>query len=220
MKFPSVKLSPYERAINRLNDLPLALDKVFSEALEDLRRQRDEARKERDDYKSKLEAQGTGMMVLDMILGRPKDGLIEAVKRIQSEREDALNLAYIGEHRFPDLTWKARCEETVSDLREARDQVERLIQELAMALQVSGELCNNCGWAMKFPDELCRCELEKDIAKERATSERYKEALEQVLIDINNPHPRMGSLEGIRDALKSTERMVQRAFAGSELNHE
>jgi hypothetical protein len=35
MKSNTVKLSPYERAINRLNDLPLALDKVFSEALED-----------------------------------------------------------------------------------------------------------------------------------------------------------------------------------------
>ena len=43
MKFATVKLSPYERAINRLNDLPRNLDKIFSEALEDLRRQRDEA---------------------------------------------------------------------------------------------------------------------------------------------------------------------------------
>lgn len=82
MKSNTVKLSPYERAINRLNDLPLALDKIFSEALEDLRRQRDEAR-------AQLEAQGTGMMVLDMILGRPKDGLLEAVKRLQAERDAA-----------------------------------------------------------------------------------------------------------------------------------
>ena len=91
MKSNTVKLSPYERAINRLNDLPLALDKIFSEALEDLRRQRDEA---------------------------------------------------------------------------------------------------------------------------RATSERYKEALEQVLVDINDPHPRMGSIEDTRKALKSTEKMVLRALAG------
>lgn len=40
----TVKLSPYENAVNRLNDLPLELDRIFSEALEDLRRQRDEAR--------------------------------------------------------------------------------------------------------------------------------------------------------------------------------
>lgn len=40
----TVKLSPYERAINRLNDLPVKLDRIFSDALEDLRRERDEAR--------------------------------------------------------------------------------------------------------------------------------------------------------------------------------
>jgi len=43
VKAPTVKLSPYERAVNRLNDLPPALDKIFSAALEDLRKQRDEA---------------------------------------------------------------------------------------------------------------------------------------------------------------------------------
>jgi archaellum component FlaC len=46
MKSPVVKLSPYERAINRLNDLPRNLDKIFSEAMEDLRRQRNESREE------------------------------------------------------------------------------------------------------------------------------------------------------------------------------
>ncbi len=40
---PAVELSAYERAINRLNDLPLELDRVFSEALEELRAQRDKA---------------------------------------------------------------------------------------------------------------------------------------------------------------------------------
>lgn len=46
---------------------------------------------------------------------------------------------------------------------EARAEVERLKQELAMAQQVSGELCDKCGWAMKFPGEPCRCELEKIV---------------------------------------------------------
>jgi hypothetical protein len=35
-------------------------------------------------------------------------------------------LVYIGEHHFPDLTWKARCEETVVKLREAQAEIERL----------------------------------------------------------------------------------------------
>lgn len=39
------------------------------------------------------------------------------------------------------------------------DEVERLTNDLAMARQVSGELCEACGWAMKFPGEPCRCEL-------------------------------------------------------------
>ena len=48
-----------------------------------------------------------------------------------------------------------------SDLRALMDEVERLTNDLAMARQVSGELCEACGWAMKFPGEPCRCELLK-----------------------------------------------------------
>ncbi len=46
-----------------------------------------------------------------------------------------------------------------TDLRALLDEVERLTNALAMAVQVSGELCEKCGWAMKFPGEPCRCEL-------------------------------------------------------------
>ena len=48
---------------------------------------------------------------------------------------------------------------TAPDLRALLDEVERLKNDLAMARQVSGELCQACGWAMKFPGEPCRCEL-------------------------------------------------------------
>lgn len=41
---PAVDVSPYGRAVARLHKLTPSLEKVFSEALEDLRRQRDEAR--------------------------------------------------------------------------------------------------------------------------------------------------------------------------------
>ena len=58
-------------------------------------------------------------------------------------------------------------------------EIERLNNELAMATQVSGELCDKCGWAMKFPNEPCRCELldgteRKDLLDEigRLTAER------------------------------------------------
>ena len=37
---PVIKYSPYERAVNELNKLPRNQDKIFSDALEDLRKQR------------------------------------------------------------------------------------------------------------------------------------------------------------------------------------
>jgi len=38
--------------------------------------------------------------------------------------------------------------------------------------QTKGELCPKCGWAMKFPEEPCRCELERENAALRADKER------------------------------------------------
>ena len=48
-------------------------------------------------------------------------------------------------------------------------EVERLRDAHAMAVQVSGELCEKCGWAMKFPGEKCRCELLAEV--ERLTAD-------------------------------------------------
>lgn len=51
------------------------------------------------------------------------------------------------------------------------ERIAELEDKLAMAEQISGEYCDKCGWAMKFPDEPCRCELVKRIAElERAIS--------------------------------------------------
>lgn len=55
---------------------------------------------------------------------------------------------------------------------EARAEVERLTQSLAMAEQVSGVLCDACGWAMKFPGEPCRCEIVKQLDETRAEVRR------------------------------------------------
>ncbi len=59
------------------------------------------------------------------------------------------------------------------DLRALLDEVERLKNELAMTQQVSGELCEKCGWAMRFPNELCRCELQSEV-------ERLRDALTDI----------------------------------------
>ena len=42
--------------------------------------------------------------------------------------------------------------------------------------QTKGELCEKCGWAMKFPEEPCRCELERENAALRA---------ERVLVSVH-----------------------------------
>ncbi len=52
-------------------------------------------------------------------------------------------------------------ETVIGAWREQEREVERLTNDLAMARQVSGELCEACGWAMRFPGESCRCELVK-----------------------------------------------------------
>lgn len=40
-------------------------------------------------------------------------------------------------------------------------QVKRWRMEYLMLNQVTGEYCEACGWAMKFPDAPCRCELDR-----------------------------------------------------------
>jgi hypothetical protein len=66
---------------------------------------------------------------------------------------------------------------TEKERDEARAEVERLTQALAMAEQVSGVLCDDCGWAMKFPNEPCRCEVvkQRDVAYQRG-AEAMREA--------------------------------------------
>jgi len=47
------------------------------------------------------------------------------------------------------------------------DFARQLERELAAAKQIMGELCESCGWAMRFPDQPCRCELERELAEAR-----------------------------------------------------
>jgi hypothetical protein len=60
-------------------------------------------------------------------------------------------------------------------------EVERLTNDLAMARQVSGELCEACGWAMKFPGEPCRCELLDEVER---LKEREESLVKQVVAQI------------------------------------
>jgi hypothetical protein len=46
-------------------------------------------------------------------------------------------------------------------------KVSQIKFERDLLYQVSGELCDDCGWAMKFPDEPCRCELLAEVEELR-----------------------------------------------------
>jgi len=63
---------------------------------------------------------------------------------------------------------------TYADLADMRDRaltaekkIEQLERELAAANQIMGELCDSCGWAMRFPDQPCHCQLERELAEAR-----------------------------------------------------
>jgi hypothetical protein len=50
------------------------------------------------------------------------------------------------------------------EARQAIDAHGAAVVELAAAKQIMGELCESCGWAMRFPGQPCRCELERELA--------------------------------------------------------
>jgi uncharacterized coiled-coil DUF342 family protein len=112
------------------------------------------------------------------------------------------------------------------ELDEARAEAEQLRVQLAgCSVAVTGSWDSQAtkgqyGWSENYEDVLMlrrrfdEVRAERDEA--RATCERYKEALEQVLVDINDAHPRMGTLEGTRSAMEATEKMVLRVLVGVE----
>ena len=65
----------------------------------------------------------------------------------------------------------------IKTVQELVKQNEQLKQKMLTLEQVSGTLCDKCGWAMKFPGELCRCELQKQV-------DMLRNALEQMDLQI------------------------------------
>jgi hypothetical protein len=71
----------------------------------------------------------------------------------------------------PVVEWPILCEEIERELAEAkfdlqfrRELYALQTKELAAVKQIMGELCDCCGWAMRLPDQPCRCELERELA--------------------------------------------------------
>jgi hypothetical protein len=55
-------------------------------------------------------------------------------------------------------------EKYAAEARQAIDAHGAAFVELAAVKQTMGELCESCGWAMRLPDQPCRCELDRDLA--------------------------------------------------------
>lgn len=80
----------------------------------------------------------------------------EAAERRIAELE---KLAYLGDHHFPDLTYKARLEEAVQDLRSAELRIAELEEtyDRVQRYPTRDDVCTACGslWAR------CQCETGK-----------------------------------------------------------
>jgi hypothetical protein len=96
---------------------------------------------------------------------------IDRLKTALDEKEADMHLRIRqGYDKTVADSWRSHCARIEQERDAARVQVERLTDDLALARQVSGELCEACGWAMKFPGEPCRCELLKEV--ERLNADR------------------------------------------------
>jgi ribosomal protein L40E len=104
-------------------------------------------------------------------------------ERYRSDR-DSLRKALDDRHAADKKAWSAIMRATgkergLPDNKEVVAylvaEVERLEERVAELEQVSAEVCDKCGWAMKFPGENCR-NCERDSL--RAKLDRAKEALE------------------------------------------
>ena len=50
--------------------------------------------------------------------------LMESQERLAGEIKELRELAYIGDHHFPDLTWKARFDELLEENKKLRKMLE------------------------------------------------------------------------------------------------
>ena len=70
--------------------------------------------------------------------------------------------------------------------------------------QTTGELCEKCGWSMKFPDEPCRCELERENAALREAKDAYFKH-NNILVELMTEEQRKKALEILISQPKETQ---------------
>lgn len=87
----------------------------------------------------------------------------EQVSALTRERDEAQCLAYIGDHRFPDLTWRARCEELQAQASASASTVARvqgLIEQWRERVSGFGAVAPG----EKYEVELCANELQDALS--------------------------------------------------------
>ena len=57
-------------------------------------------------------------------LSATNKALMESQERLAGEVKELRKLAYIGDHHFPDLTWKARFDELLEENKRLRKMLE------------------------------------------------------------------------------------------------
>lgn len=93
--------------------------------------------------------------------GNPNEAALRACAAARKERERSVSLQ--------------------DKLVEETAQRDALQEKIDAIEQSTGELCTLCGWAMKFPDAPCRCELETERDALRAQLDEMRSASVEVL---------------------------------------
>ena len=89
-----------------------------------------------------------------------------SLTRLRDELQELLRLAYIGEHYFPDLSWKTRCEELLDKLHgleESARQAHERIADLRRALDTAEE--RGAKWAIDERGLHAKCDT-RPMARE------------------------------------------------------
>lgn len=81
-----------------------------------------------------------------------------------------------------------------------------------------GSWDSECGSPKPILDCGCNRCLSHTNGLLREEIEYLKDVLRQVAVDINDPHPRTGTLEGFRKCMFSTEKMIVRVLNGEKVD--
>jgi hypothetical protein len=82
------------------------------------------------------------------------------------------------------------------DLQFRRELYALQTKELAAVKQTMGELCESCGWSMRFPDQPCRCELERELCeldRQLTEAQAQRDRLAEALRELWNNHTLHGA---------------------------